>query len=191
METNILNIDLTHKTFNLTSALAYMIFWIIFSFTTPLLNCDMRRLMTNNVYVQHLIGILGFFFLMAITSPNNTAPIYVVWLKSFLGYLIFMLFIKSDIYVAGVILLILGVDQTIAYHIDYLKQTELNNIDNKNIESIKYWEGVRDILMYVMGLLIIIGVSIYVKHAYDTHNTKEDMFSIIKFIIGTNTCKNL
>ena len=41
MDINKLNIELTTKTFNLTTALAYMIFWIVFSFTTSLLNCDM------------------------------------------------------------------------------------------------------------------------------------------------------
>lgn len=185
-----INTELTKNTFNLISALAYMIFWIIFSFTTLLLNCEMGRIIKNNIYIQHGIGILGFFFLMAITDPKNSASVSFVWLKSLCGYLIFMLFIKSDVYIAVLILLLLGIDQTIAYHISYLKQIELNKLDNiDHIKTIEKYEFIRDILMYSMGVLLIVGVSIYAKHAYDDHNTDKETFSLFKFIIGTNTCK--
>ena len=138
--------------------------------------------MKNNIYIQHTIGILGFFFLIAITDPNNSASVGSIWLKSLCGYLIFMLFIKSDVYIAGIILLLLGIDQTIAYHISYLKQKELNKLDIDHIKTIKKYEFIRDILMYSMGVLLIVGVSIYAKHAYDDHNTDKETFSLFRAV---------
>ena len=129
------------------------------------------------------------------TSSRNhsiiPASVGSIWLKSLCGYLIFMLFIKSEVYTAGIILLLLGIDQTIAYHISYLKHIQLNKLDNiDHIKSIEKYEFIRDILMYSMGVLIIIGVSIYGKHAYDEHNNDKETFSLFKFIIGTNTCRD-
>jgi hypothetical protein len=113
-----------NNTFDMATALAMMYLWTIFAYTTPLLSCDIQRLMTNSVYPKHILGLVTFFYLIVLSDNNNSASLGITWIKSILGYLIFMLFIKSKLEISLTILSFFIVDQSIAYHIKHLRNNK-------------------------------------------------------------------
>jgi hypothetical protein len=171
-------------TFDMVTALALMYFWVIFAYTTPLLSCDIQKLMSNSVYPKHILGLVTFFFLMVASDKNNTASLGKTWTKSIIGYLIFMLFIKSKLEVSISILVLFIIDQSIAYHIKYLK----NNTENNNDEEIETYKKYRDYLYYII-LIIAIGGFIQLT-LYSYEENKED-FSLIKLFVGKNKCNDI
>lgn len=169
------------NTFDMATALALMYLWIIFAYTTPLLSCDIQRLMTNSVYPKHILGLVTFFYLMVLSDTNNTAPLGVTWMKSIVGYIIFMLFIKSKLEISLTILTLFIIDQSIAYHIRYL-------IHRKLEKEADYYKNIRNYLFILILLVAIGGFLMYMKHSYDDH---KDDFSLIKLFVGTNKCNGI
>jgi hypothetical protein len=175
--------NFTEKSFDMTSAIAFMLLWVMFAYTTPLLSCATQRMMESSVYPKHMMGIIGFFCLMAITDTKNNTHIGVLWIKSIIGYLFFMMLMKNNMYTFIIILFLLAADISLRVQIDYMKK---NNIPEKQI---KEYENARNVLFYVVCAIMIVGFGLYAYHAY--HNHKQD-FSFITFIFGNNTCsKNL
>lgn len=173
--------DFQHESFKLTTALAMMLFWIIFGYNMLLLNCNMQKILNNNVYMQHLIAICGFFYLIVLSDSTNSAPIYIILLKTLCGYILFMLFIKGNLTLSFIVLLLLLIDQGIAYHIKYIVQLKENNKD-----KIVFYETIRTYILYITIALIVISFGFYAKHAYVDH---EKDFDFLKLFIGTNSCK--
>jgi hypothetical protein len=176
------NIKNSHVgTFDMMTALALMYFWVIFAYTTPLLSCDIQRLMSGSVYPKHILGLVTFFFLMIASDKDNAAPIGITWTKSIIGYMIFMLFIKSKLIISITILGLFIIDQSIAYHIRYM-------IKNNNMKDIEMYMKYRDYLYYIIIIVAIGGFVQFSLHAYEDH--KED-FSLLKLFVGTNKCNDI
>jgi hypothetical protein len=173
-----LHTQFTEKTFDITTAMAFMLLWVMFAYTTPLLSCDTQRIMESNIYAKHSMGLIGFFLLMTLTDPKNNANVGIVWLKSIIGYLFFMVIMKNEITAFIIILVLLAGDLTLRTHIDYKKK-------NDDLENIEMYEKARTIIFYSIIIVSLIGVSLYGYHAYEDH---KENFSLSTFIIGNNKC---
>jgi steroid 5-alpha reductase family enzyme len=166
------------QTFDTMTAMAAMMLWLIFGFMTPLLSCDIQRLMTNNIFAKHIMSFILFFFLMAVIDTSNTASLGKTWLKALYIYILFMFAIKSKLAASMTVIIILVIDQSIRLHMDYKKR----NNDTKNLDK---YETVRKILFVALILVVAVGYIMYMIRAMKEHG---DDFSQVKLFFGTNKC---
>jgi hypothetical protein len=173
--------DIINNTFGTPNALAYTFFWVLFAYTTSLLNCDIQRAIEGNIYVKHLVGMITLFYLIAITDKQNNATLWATMLKSAGAYILFMMFLKCILIISLSILILFMIDQSIAYHIKYKQQ-------NKDLENIETFITIRKYIFYGIILLGITGFISYGSHAYQDHKNDVGGFSIFKLFVGTNSC---
>ena len=155
-----------------------MMLWLIFGFMTPLLSCDIQRLMTNNIYAKHIMSLVLFFFLMAVIDTSNTAGIGRTWLKAVSIYLLFMFAVKSKIAASMTVIVLLVIDQTIRIHMDYKKR-------NNDLSNMNYFELARKALFGAVVFTVFVGYILYMLRAQAEFGAD---FSHIKLLFGTNHC---
>jgi len=168
----------TTQTFDTMTALSAMMLWLLFGFMTPLLSCDIQRLMTNNIYAKHIMSFILFFFLMAVIDSSNSASVGTTWLKAFYVYVLFMFAIKSKLGASLTVIALLVVDQTIRIHIENKKRHD-------KLDNIEIFERARKVLLAALIVTVIVGYIMYMIRAMTEH--PED-FSHVKLFFGTNKC---
>lgn len=165
-------------TFDTTNALTGMFLWLIFSFLSIMVNCDVQRFIRSNPLFFHLIGLLAFFFLFTLLDSNNTSSIGIIWIKTVFIYLLFLCLIKSKWYFIIPVLGLLLIDQTIKKDISF----KLNKDPTRDLSQQK---KISKYINIVLITLIIIGTIHYMilqKIEY------KDKFSLFKFFFIINNC---
>ena len=131
-----------------------MFLWLIFSFLSIMVNCDVQRFIRTNPIFFHLIGLLAFFFLFTLLYSNNTSSIGIIWIKTVFIYLLFLCLIKSKWYFIIPVLGLLLIDQTIKKDIAF----KLNKDPIRNLSQQK---KISQYINIVLITLIIIGTIHY------------------------------
>lgn len=167
--------------FDEMSALAALYLWIMFNYLNTLLNCDLQRLLHENVYIKHIFGLVAFYFLFTILDPSNNMGVGFTFLKTLVVYILFMMVTKSKWYFSLPVVGLLLIDQILKNHIAYVKK------DNPTIDVSKY-EKARFALEITMISLIFIGYIHYFIIQKIDHKTN---FSWLKFVFGTKQCKGI
>lgn len=168
-------------TFDTTYALSCMFLWLIFGFLTTMVNCDIQRFLKTNPIVFHCFGFIAFFFLFTLLDTNNKQSIGIIWLKSLVIYILFVLMTKSKWYFVLPIMALLLIDQSIK------KQVAFKEANNENVENFKKIQSkITQVINIVIVVLIVIGVIDYIRLQRIEYKGK---FSFYKFFITTNTCK--
>lgn len=173
--------------FDTTDALSLILLWIVFSYLTVLLNCDLQRLLTKSPLFLHTMAFVAFFFLITNMDPNNSADIHMVAGKTLFVYVIFVLVTKSKWYFALPVILLLLVDQAIkgrerilANRTDQQQEPEGQTQLSKNVY---YSNGLRAAIV----VLVLMGTFNYVKIQKAEYKGR---FSWFKFFFGlSNKCK--
>lgn len=168
-------------TFETSTALSGIFLWILFSYLSRILNCDLQRLMNSNPLVVHFIGLTTFFFLFTIIDTKNNTHIAMVWLKTLVVYVAFVLMTKSKWYFIIPILVILLVDQTIKKHLAI--ETERGK-DTEKLEIIQ--EKTSKVIEICILILICVGTLHYMM--LQRKEYKEN-FSFFTFFFGVTNCK--
>jgi steroid 5-alpha reductase family enzyme len=166
------------KTFDTMTALAAMMLWLLFGFMTPLLSCDIQRLMTNNIYAKHIMSLVLFFFLMAVVDTSNNSSVGKTWLKAVVIYILFMFAIKSKIAASMTVIVLLVVDQTIRIQMEYERK-------NNNLKNIENYTLARQIIFGALIATVILGYFAYMLRAKQEFG---ENFSHVKLFFGTNHC---
>lgn len=169
--------EIFSQTFDTSFALSSMFLWIVFGFMAVTLNCDLQKLLRNNPFVLHLFGLLAFFFLFTLLDANNEKHVAVVWLKTFVIYILFVLMTKSKWYFVVPVLGLLLVDQTLKKQASFKK-------DPKYYEFQKRYS---DIINKVVIVVIIVGCLQYMWLQKQQHKNK---FSFRKFFETSMACVN-
>ncbi len=167
-------------TFDTTNALAGMFLWLIFGFLSHLINCDLQRFLLTNPFWIHFFGIVAFFFLFALVD-NNTKSISIIWFKTIVVYLLFILMTKSRWYFAVPIIILLVITQSMKKELEIRKK---NNEDIKEFERTQ--EVTTGIIQIVIICLIFVGTSHYLSIQYKEHGRN---FSLFKFFFKPNKCR--
>lgn len=166
------------RSFDTPTALTGMYLWLLFGFFSTLIGCDLQRLVSNNMYVKHLVALVTFFFLMTVIDSENDVGIVDTWIKTLIVYVLFLMSTKSKILASITVLIILIIDQTIKIHIQYiLKHNPERNITHLNT--------IREYLYIVLVAVIIIG---YIHYFIRARLEFGDKFNYNKFIFGTVHC---
>ena len=110
------------------TAIAGLYLWLLFGFLSTIVSCDIKRLMTHNVFFRHTVGIISFFLLFTVIEPDNEMDVFSIWTKTIYIYLIFLFMTKSKWYFSIPVLLLLLVDQSLKFQINFEKQKEVKEV---------------------------------------------------------------
>lgn len=171
-------IDLS-GTFDTTNALSGMYMWLIFGYLSHLINCDLQRFMYSHALVTHLVGLTAFFFLFTLIDSNTQdVTIWMIWLKTFFIYGLFILMTKSKWYFVVPVLILLLVDQTIKKMTPEDAKDERVKLRHKELSSK---------LNIVIIIIIITGSLHYMYLQWLEYKSK---FDLAKFFFSANRkCK--
>jgi CDP-diglyceride synthetase len=149
------------------------------NFSASLYGCQLQRELRQNTYAKHTLGILLLLFLVILADYNElvgnvrqndiVTPIIVV--KTLGIYMLFLLFIKMNLYFTIAVILL--------FVIFILLEMEMDNKTEKiqqQLENIQYY------IFYGTILTIVIGTSYYAYSQYMEYGKK---FSIWKFFSDT------
>lgn len=164
--------------FDARTAISGLYLWLLFGFLSTMVSCDIKQFM-DNVYFRHFIGLIAFFLLFTITDKDNDLDIGGIWIKTFFVYFIFLMMTKSKWFFSIPVLLLLIIDQSYKFEIEFIQK------DKKEINKIQKYENIRKYLYYVIMTLIVIGFIHYTLKQYNQYGSK---FSFIKLLLY-HTCK--
>lgn len=167
--------------FDEMSALAALYLWLMFNYLQSLLNCDLQKILHENVYVKHLLGLIAFYFLFTVLDPNNNVSVGTIFVKTLVVYILFMMITKSKWYFAMTAVGLLLVDQILKNHISYLQKKDAT-------VDVKKYEKARFSIEMLMIAVIVLG---YIHYFILQRRDYKGEFSWLKFIFGTKTCKGL
>lgn len=167
--------------FDTKTALSGFYLWLLFGFLSVSVSCDIQKWISNKIWFRHLMGIVAFFFLFTILDTNSANySIGVIWIKTLIVYVAFLMMTKSRAYFSIPVLLLLVLDQTLKSHQNYL---EKNQSPQKTIKTI---QTVRKIITLLLVVLIIVGFIEYTVHQKREYG---DKFDVSKLLFGYG-CKN-
>lgn len=167
------------KMFDVRNAIIGLYLWLLFGYLSNIVSCDIKRLMTEHTYFRHFVGIISFFLLFTVIDKDNELNVIHIWVKTCFVYFIFLLMTKSKWYFSIPTLILLVIDQSIKFQIDFIKTA-----DPKSNKIILY-EKYRDIFYILIGIMIIAG---FIHYSVRQYNDFGSQFSIIKLLLH-NTCK--
>jgi hypothetical protein len=165
--------------FDIRNAIAGLYLWLLFGYLSTIVSCDIKRLMTDNIYFRHFVGLISFFLLFTIIDKDNNLDVLNVWLKTCFAYFIFLLMTKSKWYFSIPVLIFIIIDRSVKFQIDFVK----NKTPEDNI--IDYYEKVREYIYNILILFIVVGFLHYALRQYREFGSK---FSLIKLFFYS-TCK--
>ena len=168
--------------FDARTAIVGLYLWLLFGFLSNMVSCDIKRFM-NNVYFRHFIGLVAFFLLFTITDKDNDLNIGGIWVKTFFVYFIFLMMTKSKWYFSIPVLLLIVIDQSYRFQIEFIQKEKKQSIKQTN--RVKSYEKIRKYLYAAIIILIVAGFIHYAVRQY-THFGNN--FSFTKLVLY-NTCR--
>lgn len=163
------------------TALMGFYLWLLFGFLSSIINCDIKRLMTTNPYIRHIVGIISLFLLFTVVETENELNIFSIWTKTFFIYFIFLLMTKSKWYFSIPVFLLLIIDQSLKFQIMFEEKRKTNK------EVIMRYENIRNNLYIIILGVIVAGFLHYAAIQYNYYGSR---FSLVKLFLHNN-CKNL
>ena len=159
---------------------------LLFGLLSTLLSCDMKRLINNNMYFRHLIGLISFFLLFTITDKDNKNELNIktIWINTIFVYGLFIMMTKSKWYFSIPALILIVVDQSYKFQIEFIH--EKNKENEQNNEKIQLYEKDRKYIDVTILIIIFTGFIHYTLRQYKQFGSK---FSFSKLLLD-NTCKN-
>ena len=164
--------------FDVRTAIASLYLWLLFGFLSSIVSCDIKLLMTNNIFFRHFVGIISFFLLFTVLDKDNEIDIINIWIKTCFIYFIFLLMTKSKWYFSIPVLMLLLVDQSFKFQIEFIQKA-----DSKS-NKINYYENIRTKIYISIIILIVIGFVHYAIRQYKEFGSK---FSFAKLLLYS-TC---
>jgi len=166
---------------DIRTAIAGLYLWLLFGFLSSIVSCDIKHLMTHNIFFRHIVGIIAFFLLFTVIDTDTEADILSIWMKTIYIYFIFLLMTKSKWYFSIPVLFLLVVDQSFKFQMKFEEKRKNNG------PTMALYENIRDKLNICIIALIVIGFMHYAIRQYNEYGSK---FSLIKLILH-HTCRNV
>jgi hypothetical protein len=159
-----------------------MFMWIAFSHLANMLNCDLQRLLKTNLFVVHITGVTSFFFLFTLLDPNNKSSLGIIWLKTLMVYVLFVLMTKSKWYFVVPVLILLLLDQSVKKEVAI---REARGIPDDSFKGRQ--ELITKTINTTIIVVIIVGTLHYMYLQYIQHRKH---FSLTQFFFGlSDNCK--
>lgn len=91
-----------------------MFLWLSFGYMSPVLNCDLQRMLVHNELSKHALGILAFYFLFTSLHMHEVSTIPQLWARSIATYVVFLFMTKSKWYFVIPALVLIMIDQAMS-----------------------------------------------------------------------------
>ena len=168
--------------FDYSKGLLFIFLAVLCNFTADTMNCSIQRALSSNLFVKWIVVMGLIYFTVNFTSDANIYPTKLLF-KSFLVFILFMLFMKQHKITFYISLILLISIFTLNNYVDYYT---LQN-DNKKVLSL---QKALFVLQIILISTLIIGNLVYMHQQYNDHLINKD-FSLIRFYFGVNKCSNL
>ena len=156
-----------------TTSLSNVYLWIIFGYLSSMIGCDVQNLMINNLTVRHIVGLVTFFFLFTSIDKNSAHQhVAILWLKTIILYVIFIMVSKSSWHFSAPVLVLLVIDMCIKTQEDYYST-------NGIYYNIQLYSTIHKVIYITIVLLAFIGIlanGVYEKEQLG------DAFNLTKFV---------
>ena len=172
--------------FDTGTAITGLYIGLLFGLLSTLLSCDMKRLINNNMYFRHLIGLISFFLLFTITDKDNKneLDIKTIWINTILVYGLFIMMTKSKWYFSIPVLILIVIDQSYKFQVGFIHDKKKDN--KQNNEKIQLYEKSRIFIDVIILIIIFTGFIHYTIRQYKQFGSK---FSFGKLLFYSS-CKN-
>ena len=169
------------------------------SFIGDIFNCTLKKILTNNIYIKHIVFIFLIYFTIDFTDNKRKHPFKILKLTIML-WTFYMMTIRMDIYFTLIVFILLFILYIIDEYFEYIIQEEIyakfKNFENLNFDKkdeIKktlenkhnYLKEINNVLEYIIVITVLMGFILYfVKQ----NNRKKSKFPYYKFLLGDLTC---
>jgi hypothetical protein len=170
--------------FDTTSALASMFLWLIFSYLSVMVNCDVQRALIMNPLVVHACGLVAFIFLFTLldTGGNGGGSVNALLIQSLGVYILFVLMTKSKWYFVSLVLALLLADQLLKKHVAF-KRANTTASDADTDWLIQFQTRITTFVLWSVVAIIVIGT---VQYAYLQKIEYGAHFSWYKLFVEVN-----
>ena len=177
------------------------------NFLGSLFNCNLQKLLTDNIYIKHIFCFLTMLFSIIYVDSNIIKECKYMegFFYAIIFYIWFVLTTKTNIYITLIILMLLLIVYILQLHINVIsnqielneEQKELNKEQkelieeqkqnqiklNKTIDNIKLSQY---IIISITFLITIIG---FIYYYIGKKKKYKQNWNTLTFIFGNNTCK--
>jgi hypothetical protein len=171
--------------FDARTAIAGLYLWLLFGFLSNIVSCDIKKLMNQNIYFRHFVGLISFFLLFTITDQNNDSDLNItnIWINTFFVYFVFLMMTKSKWYFSIPVLLLIVIDQSYKFQIEFIQKEKKQS--TKQMNRVKSYEEIRK---YIYAAIIILIVAGFIHYAVRQYTHFGNNFSFTKLVLY-NTCR--
>jgi hypothetical protein len=160
----------------------FLILLVVFgNYIGQLLPCNLQTLLTRHIYAKHILIIFLIYYTVHMNDKSYTSPLELLK-YTLMIYALFLLFSKQNIYIALIVLILLGLE-----YINYSIITYNINSSHPTSINIDILDKINRIFNYLIFILLLLGFIFYFIKQRKDH--KKD-WSIIKFIFGSIKCTN-
>ena len=167
-----------NDTFDTKFALTTLYLWLLFGYLSSMVSCDLQKWMQKSTSFRHFIGVIAFFFLFTILDVKNRESLQIIFMKTLVVYVMFLMMTKSKWYFSIPVILVLIVDQATKVHIEHLQENEPK-------QSVETFIQIRKGCTLVMTVLVVAGFISYSIRQYQEFGKD---FSWAKLLLS-HSCK--
>jgi len=154
------------------------------NFVAETMGCKTQQLLTENMFVKHVVLYLIIFFALGFTSEDNALPSKIAR-EALIVWMFFVMFTRMSLFFTMIVFLLLAFRYVINTYIEHYKQKS----EKKNKKLIENLKNKGEIVVYVILLTLILGFSLYFRKQYNDWALKHKKWSTFKFIFGVRECK--
>lgn len=175
-----MDIEMIDNMNDIIKSIFLLILAISGGYVAQTLGCKTQKLLTENMYVKHVVILMIIYFTSSIfnesKNPNESMKVTIVI------YLLYLLFTKMNIYFTLVIFGLLGINYILSTYIKYYEKESIEK------EKVVLFKDIQKKITIASIVLIISGFSLYMNEKYKEYGKK---FSLKTFIFGVLKCDGL
>ena len=169
--------------YDIIKGLLFLILAISGNFIAETLSCPIQKLLTENIYVKHIVTILILYFTTGIIQVNDSPLHPLTTLRiCLMSYIIFLFFTKMDIYFTFISFIIIIIIYVNFRFFDYYSKVKPEKVDN-----IKFHKKLNINLFIILYIVLIIG---FFKYFFEIHQKKRNLIIMLNFLFGLKKCYN-
>lgn len=152
------------------------------NFVAETLGCKTQKILSENIYMKHLVILFILYFSVGFASDEPEHPLNILKMAFYI-YILFLFFTKMNLYFTGVVFLLLSICYILSTFIDYYEYTGIHT--DITIDTLT---NIRKMIYISLMPIIIIGFILYFKNKRNEYKTT---WSTLKFIFGKVNCNSM
>lgn len=169
----------------LINGMFFLLLIMTTGFVVPsILNCKYQRVITNNVYMRHLLGFLTLYFLNSNLFTNEDHPSNKL-INCIILYIIFIIIMRLNLTFTGIVLFLIFIIHLLHQYYIFYRENPDKTKNYKLVIKLHYFIRLISIITLIIA---IIGLIINIKQRKKEYGKN---FNLNKFILGNLKCENI